>query len=115
MTALLPHGDRAWVSWRDADPVVTHLRIFGTGGVLHAPVRRRDAPLQSPARPAAAGRVPARWSPRPLRVVRRRFARSQLRRDLREYGHTLALLACVLLGMWLADHLPFAHLIGGTP
>lgn len=81
------------------------------------PAPDRDAPLQSPARPAAAGRVPARWSPRPLRVIGRRFARSQLAADLREYGHTLALLAGLLAGVLLAEHVHalIQPLFGGPP
>ncbi|TFV90436.1 hypothetical protein [Blastococcus sp. CT_GayMR16] len=67
--------------------------------------------------PVATTSLPARWSPRPCRVLADRFARSRLRADLRDWALLVAFLTGGVLGLALADlmhsltHIP----TGGTP
>lgn len=98
-----------------------------TGALSVVSVERRDnvvfldfvhADVQRPAvslNPPAAGPLPARLSPRPVRVLRRRFARSQLAVDLRDWGWLVGLLVAGLICVAALD-LTFqdlAHLIPG--
>jgi hypothetical protein len=88
-------------------------------GPESSPWRPRPEPAveADSGKPVAAARpIPARWSPRPVRVARRRFARSQLAADLQEYVWLLGLLAAAVIGAVLFDHLQaLAHtLTGGT-
>lgn len=69
--------------------------------------------------PPATGRLPARLSPTPCRVIARRIGRSQFAADLRDYafviGLLLALLVCLLLGEQLHLLVLSATSSGGTP
>lgn len=69
-------------------------------------------------KPSAATRpLPARWSPSPCRVLRRRFARSRLAADLRAYGWLIGFLAAVVVCLRFGEHLRDVlnhNLTGGT-
>lgn len=67
---------------------------------------------------APARALPARWSPRPLRVVARRVARSGLARDLHRNRDLIAVLLGLIAAGLLCLHTPLLDLIhqftGGT-
>lgn len=68
-------------------------------------------------KPATATRsLPARWSPRPVRVLRRRFRRSQFAADLRAYAWLVGLLAAAGLVLAAGEHLhdTVIYLFGGN-
>lgn len=78
----------------------------------------REGDEQPPApgkTPAATRPLPARWSPRPVRVLRRRFRRSQLAADLADYGRLIGALAGFVVVLLAGDHLHDAltRLLGG--
>lgn len=61
--------------------------------------------------PTATGPLPARWSPRPVRVLRRRFARSQFAADLRQWAWLVGVLSAAVLVLVAGDYLN--RLLGG--
>lgn len=81
--------DDAWWPW-DGEPVVE----AGSGKTSRA------------TRP-----LPARWSPRPVRVLRRRFRRSQLAADLRQWAWLVGVLSAAVLVLVAGDYLN--RLLGG--
>lgn len=61
----------------------------------------------------AARPVPARWSPRPVRVLRRRFLRSELAADLRQWAWLVGLMTAAVVLLVAGDHL-HALITGGS-
>lgn len=115
MTATLAHS---------ADRVVAYLD-FGTGSPPPEPVPEETAwwPFDETAVEAVTGKsraattpLPARWSPRPVRVLRRRFARSQFAADLRRWAGFVAFMSAVVVLLAAGDHLhqTYIHLFGGN-
>jgi hypothetical protein len=92
--------------WRSDDHVVVYAD-FRSDSPPPEPDRqdpwRAVAVGEEPCRPP--GRIPARWSPRPVRVLRGRFARSQLADDLRAHSLTFGLLLGALIGAFVFDDL----------
>lgn len=99
---------------------VLHLDDFRAG--VRPPAAARD---QHPGRrtsreatSAPARALPARWSPRPLRVVGRRVAASGLARDLHRNRDLIAVLTGLIAAGLICLHTPLLdlihQLIGGT-
>jgi hypothetical protein len=62
--------------------------------------------------PSSTGlRLPARWSPRPVRVLADRFLRSHLAADLRDWAWLVCVLTAAVVVLAAIDPLIF----GGTP